>query len=412
MKVVFLSTEAGLGGAERCLEDLALGLPSRDATWESHVVLLAEGPLADRLRRGGAGVTVLPLPREVSGWGEAASGALGDRMRALWSGGRASAPALRFATLLRQTLSDLRPDVVHTNGAKAHLLGAVAGVPNAKLLWHLHDYLGARGLSRLLLPLASRRVSLAVANSQAVADDASALLKNVAVEFVHNGVDLNYFRPGPHEGAWLDGIAKAAPADGVRVGLVATYARWKGHLVFLEAARRVADRLGPKARFYIVGGPIYRTKASQWSEEELKAEVRRLGLEAQVVFVPFQTDVARVYRGLDVVVHASTEPEPFGRAIVEAMSCGRAVIATALGGATEILTRPEEAVSVPSRDPAALAVSMERLITDDWTRKKMGEQARAGIVSRFSVQRYVDSFLEHYRRLAPARPAQKRLLGA
>ncbi len=411
MKVVFLSTEAGLGGAERCLEDLAIGLPARDASWETHAVLLADGPLAERLRRGGVGVTILPLPGEVSGWGEAASSGFSDRVKALLSGGKASAPALKFASVLRRTLVGLSPDIVHTNGSKAHLLGAVAGANNAKLLWHLHDFLGSRGLSRLLLPLASRRVSLAVANSQAVADDAASVLKNVSVEFVHNGVDLGYFRPGSGDGAWLDGCAGLSASSGPRIGLVATYARWKGHLNFLAAAAQASGRI-PNARFYVVGGPIYRTSASQFSLEELKAEAKRLGIDDRVGFVPFQADVAKVYRALDVVVHASTEPEPFGRAIVEAMACGRAVIATSVGGAAEILSNPEEAVTVGPKDPAGLASAIVRLAQDEKLRRKMGDRARAAATERFSVTRYVDGFLEKYRRLAAPPASSKRVLGA
>jgi glycosyltransferase involved in cell wall biosynthesis len=411
MRIVFLSTEAGLGGAERCLEELALGIPAREASWETHVLLLGDGPLADRLRRGGIGVTLLAPPREVTQWGEAATSGISDRVKALWSGSRASAPAMRFAGQLRQALVSLRPDLVHTNGSKAHLLGAVAGVPGVPLLWHLHDFLGSRGLSRLLLPLACRRVSLAVANSKAVADDARKILKQVPVEYVHNGVDLSYFRPSRISGDWLDEASGLLPSKGPRVGLVATYARWKGHLVFLQAAAEVA-KLHPEARFYIVGGAIYRTSASQFTLAELKAEAARLGLESKVGFVPFQADVSRVYRSLDIAVHASTEPEPFGRAIVEAMACGTAVIGTALGGAAEILRNESEALAVPSRDPMALASAVARLVKDPSLRAALGKKARSAVESRFSLDSYVGGFASFYRKLLEPAPAAKRVLGA
>jgi len=61
-------------------------------------------------------------------------------------------------------------------------------------------------------------------------------------------------------------------------------------------------------------------------------------IENRVGFVPFQDNPADVYRALDIVVHASTKPEPFGRTIVEAMACGKPVIAAQTGGAAELFT--------------------------------------------------------------------------
>src|SRR5207253_6282469 len=89
-------------------------------------------------------------------------------------------------------------------------------------------------------------------------------------------------------------------------------------------------------RFYIVGGPIYRSRGSQVSAEGLRARAEALGVGSRVGLVGHQADPARALRALDVVVHASTRPEPFGRVIVEGMACGRAVVAIRDGGAAEL----------------------------------------------------------------------------
>jgi len=87
------------------------------------------------------------------------------------------------------------------------------------------------------------------------------------------------------------------------------------------------------ARFYVIGGPVYLTHGSQVSRGELENHCQMLGLDGWVGLIGFQQDPAEIYPALDVVVHASTRPEPFGLTVVEAMACGRAVIATEAGGA-------------------------------------------------------------------------------
>src|SRR5439155_868330 len=145
--------------------------------------------------------------------------------------------------------------------------------------------------------------------SHAVEADARALLPRLPVAVVPNAVDTDHFAPGPADGRLLDELAglPAAGAGTVRVGLVATYARWKGHDVFLDAAARLAaERLGPAMRFYVIGGPIYQTHGSQWSEDELRRRAGGLADAGRVGYIGFQQDPAAVYRALDVVVHAST----------------------------------------------------------------------------------------------------------
>src|ERR1019366_6276470 len=110
----------------------------------------------------------------------------------------------------------------------------------------------------------------------------------------------------------LDGLAGCAPPvpAALRVGFVATYARWKGHDVFLRAVQKLKSTAGlPALRFYIVGGPIYDTAASQCREDELRELVERLGIQDRVRFVGFQNRVDEVYRALDIVVHASSPRE-------------------------------------------------------------------------------------------------------
>jgi glycosyltransferase involved in cell wall biosynthesis len=266
-----------------------------------------------------------------------------------------------------------------------HLLGALARPPSVLLIWHLHDYVGTRPVMRVLLRSVVSRCSMMIAVSSSVATDArKALPHGPPVAMIHNTVDIKIFTPhGPAlDLASLSGLSQP-PIGTMRVGLVATFAHWKGQDVFLRAAASVAGN----HRFYIIGGPIYATGGSQWSLHELRARASALGLADRMGFTGFVEDVPAAMRGLDVVVHASTEPEAFGLVILQAMACARPVIATAVGGARELVEPGENVLSVPAGDSAALALAIERLVAEPALRLRLAEAGRANAERRFSRAR-------------------------
>jgi glycosyltransferase involved in cell wall biosynthesis len=152
-------------------------------------------------------------------------------------------------------------------------------------------------------------------------------------------------------------------------------------------------------RFYIVGGPIYTTRGSQFSRDELEKLAREISINDAVGFVPFQNDPVAIYRSLDVVVHASARPEPFGLCIAEAMACGRAVIVSAAGGARELFENGSDALAVDSADADALAEPMLRLSHDPQLRVNLGKSARITARARFDRGRLGPALLRVYRDL-------------
>jgi glycosyltransferase involved in cell wall biosynthesis len=302
-----------------------------------------------------------------------------------------------LAGRLRRLLEEFRPTIVHTNGIKAHLLVGLGGRPGAAVVWHVRDFLGDRRLVGRALRWAARGADHAIAISEAVARDARGVLGRLPVTTVPNAIDVERFAPGPVEGGVLDRLAGLALPAGavVRVGLVATYARWKGHEVFLEAIARCPLEL--PARFYVIGGPIYETAGSQFSEAELRGLADRLGVGDRVGFVPFQADPVAIYRALDVVVHASVRPEPFGRTIIEGMACGKAVVVARGGGALELFTEGIDAVGVSPGDAAGLARVLGELVTDPARRAELGIQARRTAVARYGRARLGRAVAEVYR---------------
>jgi glycosyltransferase involved in cell wall biosynthesis len=245
-----------------------------------------------------------------------------------------------------------------------------------------------------LLPRFASSCSAAVANSEHVRKDIRALCPQLPVTTVLNAVDLEEFCPsGPV--CDLDLLSGMPPAENVvRIGLVATMARWKGHAVFLEALSRMSG--GVPVRAYIIGGAIYLSDDSQWQVDELRRVAERLGVAARVGFTGFVGRAAEAIRALDIVVHASTEPEPFGLAIAEAMACGKAVISSGLGGPGEFLRDGVNGLTHEAGNPDDLARKIEHLAADFAYRTQLGRAARETAVRLFDRGRLASEMIPFY----------------
>jgi len=397
MRVAFLSVSAEMGGSEAVLLELIRGLRRLAPDIDPMIVVPRDGPLAARARQAGAGVRVLPMPAALAGFGEWSlqrHAGLARRSAALVS---AAAAASAYQRALGAVVSEIAPDVIHTNGFKLHVLGTRAAPAGVPIVWHIHEYVAARPLSRRLLRHHASRVSTIVANSRSVADDVSAAVAARApVVPIYNAVDLDACSP-EGDRLDLDRLAQMppAPAGTIRVGLVATFARWKGHETFLRALQRLA---APGVRGYVIGGPLYDTAGSQHTLDELRAMAASLGLQDRVGFTGFVAQPAAAMRALDVIVHASTEPEPFGLVIAEGLACGKPVIVSAAGGAAELVEPGVDALTFAPGDVAALAAAMARCAGDGPLRERLGAAARQTALRRFDAADFTRAFLDVYQR--------------
>jgi glycosyltransferase involved in cell wall biosynthesis len=249
---------------------------------------------------------------------------------------------------------------------------------------------------RVALRLHANRCAAAVANSESTAEDASSVFgRRLKVHTVRNGVDLNRFSPSA-TAIDLDSACGLLPAESktIRVGLVATLARWKGHDVFLRALSSLPADL--RVRGYIIGDALYRTEGSQYDLDDLRALASSYGVADKVGFTGFLPNPAAAIRALDIVVHASTQSEPFGLVIAEAMACGRPVILSDAGGAHEILELGEGAIGHTPGDAADLALCIQQLASDQNLRIYLGSKARQTAERFFDRARFAPELLSIY----------------
>lgn len=151
----------------------------------------------------------------------------------------------------------------------------------------------------------------------------------------------------------------------------------KGQRTFLQAASLIQDA-HPDAYFLCVGnGELV---------PELLAEATRCGLEDRFRSIPFQRDVPRLLQGIDVLVHPPTGTEALGLVILEALSCARPVIASALDGIPETFLSDVHGLLIPPGNAAALALAMSELAGNPGKSQEMGRQGRRWVEKNFSIE--------------------------
>lgn len=167
------------------------------------------------------------------------------------------------------------------------------------------------------------------------------------------------------------------------IGIVGRLDPFKGHDVFLRAAAIIKKRF-PKARFFIIGGSLSPDKEEREYFKQIEDLIRRLDLNAEVIFTGFRDDVLRVMAGLDVLVASSRRLsrgrgsviEGFGRVVPEAMSLGVPVVASASGGLKEIIDPGVNGLLVEPNDYKQTAEAVIFILTNPQKSRQMCEAAR------------------------------------
>lgn len=335
-RVLFVNHASRLSGAELVLLDTV------QAFRGSSAFLFEDGPL--RAALAASGITPI-LPDAAAGF----TSIKRDRslLRALPHLGGLVRMVLRLIGTARKF------DVVYANSQKAFVLAAPAcAVARRPLIWHLHDILSTdhfgAGQIKLTIRLANSFATRVIVPSKAAADAfAAAGGKESLLRVVPNGLD------DVHGGA--KPLAREAYGLDLPVvfGVFSRLAPWKGQAVALRALQAV-----PEAGCIIAGGALF---GEDEYARSLVALAAKLGVTDRVRFLGHRDDVPTLMRSVDAVVHPSTEPEPFGRTLVEAMLARRPVIAADAGAVPDILDGGRVGMLFPPGDHDALAACLRQV---------------------------------------------------
>ena len=297
---------------------------------------------------------------------------------------------LSAAWRLSRLVKQLKPDVLHAHDPHAVAMAALALSMSTQLAKpplvasrRVDFHMKGNALSRWKY----RQVDCFVCASDAIRDMviADGVPAAHAVT-IHEGVDLGHIAAAPkadlHADLWL-------PHDAPIVGNVAALVPHKGQRHLVDAAAIVVKQV-PDARFVIAG------------EGELRASLERhIGekhLEKHVFLAGFRPDILSVHKAFDVFVMSSIT-EGLGTSLLDAMACGRPIVATTAGGMPEVVADGETGILVPPRDDNAMAAAIVRLLKDPALRGRMGAAGERRVNEHFSAERMVQDTLDLYKRV-------------
>lgn len=172
---------------------------------------------------------------------------------------------------------------------------------------------------------------------------------------------------------------------------------WKGQDDFLHALAEVI-RTHPRTKALLVG-EVFSTPLNQAYYQKLRHLISQLGLSDRVIFTGFRGDIPRIMAASDVIVHSSSEPEPFGRVVAEGMAAGRPVIATAGGGVLDIIEDHVTGLLVPLKTPNLMAKAILELLENPEQANRIGRQARQRARERFSTRQHVTAVQQIYHQI-------------
>jgi glycosyltransferase involved in cell wall biosynthesis len=298
----------------------------------------------------------------------------------------------RLYRLIRQ----YQPDIVHTHLPKAGFAGRwaawLAGVPVIVHTFHTHAFQNhfhpaAVQVFVLAERLTARITDAIITLTQSLRHDLSEvyrIARKGRMTTLPLGLDLSPFAHTPRR----QGIFRqqwGIPSEAPLVGIVGRLAPIKNHELFLEAAAQVWAAL-PESRFVIVGDGETRP--------EVERKIRALGLQDAVILTGWQRELGAVYSDLDLLVNSSISegtPTP----IMEALTAGCPVVATAVGGVPDMLDHGRLGLLVFSGDAESLAGAMLSALRDPLDTAA----TRAVMLNRYGVDRLVGDLDSLYRGL-------------
>ncbi|OEU63322.1 MAG: hypothetical protein BBJ57_04140 [Desulfobacterales bacterium PC51MH44] len=187
--------------------------------------------------------------------------------------------------------------------------------------------------------------------------------------------------------------------DEVAVAMFSRLNPWKGHKVFIEAMETVFSKR-PNCRAFIVGGA---TAKFQPYDEELKEHVARRNLTERIMFMGQRNDVPRLMKAMDILVHASVEPDPYPGVVLEAMLMGRPVVASNEGGPAEALDDGRTGVLCRPGEAETLAKKIIELADEPKRRDELGAAAKEVAWERYALEKHAQHIERIYDHLLSIR---------
>ncbi|MFN3326903.1 MAG: glycosyltransferase family 4 protein [Bryobacteraceae bacterium] len=358
-RVLYVSNPSVYSGAEEALVTTIASL--RGSGLDIHCLIGQDGLFADRARAAGA--TVHIPHRDCS--------------------------SVRVDTfLMADTLiSEIAPDVIHSNGAIGLPMIAVSrlrGIPFVQ-------WARIADLSRVFDHLVSADMITAV-SSFIAREAARQMIRPGKIQVLHDCIDAERYSPDLAPRRDIRAELGIAPGEFVILN-IARYVPYKRHDILIHAAALAYER-HPSIRLLLVGDPHVGGEAYH----ETQSLIDRLGLRRRTIVLGFQQDIHSVEAAADAFVLCS-EREPLGTAVLENMALGKPVVVAASGGLVEMVEDEITGLHCQPGDAESLAGEICRLVADRELAHSLGRRARRRAVERFSMREHAEKLQALYSKL-------------
>lgn len=300
--------------------------------------------------------------------------------------------AILTATILAypkigRALSELSIDVVHTNDLRCHLTwGPATRLSGRPWVWHLHQILGSSRAWTLIGLMASAVLAVSPAAASSGPTKGGRPPVVVPNPFV--------FAPAPDRGQARAALAAELGIDPARpiVGYVGNMTRQKRPMIFAEVARAISEKSGRKPFFVLIGDD------RGGERQAVEDRFAQAGISGQTKFLGYRHPLETTLAGFDLLI-APGIGDSFGRTLVEALSVGTAVAASASGGHGFILVPGETGLLFRPDDVDDATRAVLRLLEDPGLRDGTARAGQREMRSRFAAAAILPEIMRVYDRV-------------
>ncbi len=304
---------------------------------------------------------------------------------------------IKTISQLRAEITKNQPDLIHANTVRSGLVATMSSIGlKIPIIWHLHDELPKHPLSTLIriFALCFRKIKLLPVSHATAKSFRGRILqifgKHLSEKVVHNGIDLRNLETnvGNRQRIRTEfGLAENA----LVFGIIGQITPRKGQLELIETFAKTNPQL--PATLLLVGSPIF--NHDELYLEKLKQTAKTLGIENQVKFIGSRKDIPSVMQSLDFIV-INSKSEALVLVAIEAMAVGTPIIATDVGGTTEIINHQQNGWIIPFGDEKALIAAILTLGKDEELREKYAVEGRKIAFSKLNAEKFISQIEEFY----------------
>jgi len=257
--------------------------------------------------------------------------------------------------VLNEIIQSHQIDTIYSNTAAVLIGGFVARRNGVKHIWHIHEIIEKPVfLHRFLAWRFRATADQLIVVSKAVEQHWQHALPANKIVQIYNGIEPIKFSIAPDFK-----IVFNIPANALVIGMAARIHYWKGQSYFVEIARALLSNSKTPLYFVIAGDPF---PSYEYLLEELKAQLKDPIFEGRVFYVGLVKEMDVFYRSIDLLILPSQQPDPLPTVILEAMQYGIPVVATAQGGALEMVQENETGIFIPLDNAAAAAKKINAIL--------------------------------------------------